>query len=361
VRGVVTDAEPETVAGRPAQPVAIDPLRYPAWDSLLAAHPESSFFHGSAWARVLHETYAHQPAYFCRFAAGQLAALLPVMEVSSRWTGRRGVSLPFTDVCVPLGGGEGDGHALYDEALAHGRRGGWRYLECRGPVPGCPGTSPSLAFYGHVIDLEPGPDALFNGLEGAVRRGIRRAEEERLQIEFGTDLESVRIFYALHCQTRSRHGLPPQPFRFFENIACHVLNQGQGGVFIARAGLAPVAAAVFFHHGRQALYKFGASDYAFQRLRPNNLLMWEAMKRYARQGFRRLHLGRTSLGNEGLRRFKLGLGAAEHRIEYSKYDFSRQGFVVDTDRAEGWFNRVFRCLPLPLLRLAGQALYPHLS
>ncbi len=235
------------------------------------------------------------------------------MEVSSRWTGRRGVSLPFTDCLRAAQRRGGDGHTLYEAALAHGRRRGWRYVECRGIVPGCPGALPSLAFYGHVIDLEPGPDALFKGLDGAVRRGIRKAEEVRLQMEFGVDFESVRTFYGLHCQTRSRHGLPPQPFRFFENIARHVLGQGQGRVFIARAGLTPVAAAVFFHRGRQALYKFGASDYAFQRLRPNNLVMWEAMKRYAGEGFMGLHLGRTSLANEGLRRFKLGFGATEHR------------------------------------------------
>ena len=359
--GVARGAEPETLADRAGKAVAIDPLQYPAWDSLLAAHPESSFFHGSAWARVLHDTYGHQPAYFCRFVAGQLADLLPVMEVSSRWTGRRGVSLPFADFCAPLGGGEGDSEALHGAALAYGRQRGWRYLECRGNVGGRREPSPSLAFYGHVIDLEPGPDALLRGLDGAARRGIRKAREARLEVGFGADLESVRTFYALHCRTRSRHGLPPQPFRFFENIARHVLEQGQGGVFTARTGRGPVAAAVFFHRGGEALYKFGASDYAFQSLRPNNLVMWEAMKRYAGEGFKRLHLGRTSLANEGLRRFKLGFGAAEHRIEYSKYDFRRRKFVVDRDRAEGWLNRIFQCLPLPLLRLAGQALYPHLS
>jgi hypothetical protein len=361
MQGALTDADRHTVLGAPGQPVAIDPLLYPAWDSLLAAQARSSFFHGSAWARVLHETYGHQPAYFCRFATGQLTELLPVMEVSSLWTGRRGVSLPFTDFCAPLSSGEGDGHALYDAVLAQGRRRGWRYLECRGIVPGRPSARPSLAFLGHVIDLEPGPEALFNGFEGAVRRGIRRAEGSGLQIEFGADIESVKTFYALHCRTRSRHGLPPQPFVFFKNIARHVLDQGQGGVLIARAGLTPVAAALFFHHRRQALYKFGASDYAFQGLRPNNLVMWEAIKRYAGHGFTALHLGRTSLANQGLRRFKLGFGAAEHRIEYSKYDFSRRQFVLDTDRAQGWFNRLFQHLPLPLLRLAGQALYPHLS
>ena len=38
-----------------------------------------------------------------------------------------------------------------------------------------------------------------------------------------------------------------------------------------------------------------------------------------------------------------------------------QGLVRTVDRAESWMNNVFRCLPLPLLRLAGNLLYPHLS
>jgi hypothetical protein len=61
-----------------------------------------------------------------------------------------------------------------------------------------------------------------------------------------------------------------------------------------------------------------------------------------------------------LRRFKLGLGAVEKKLQYAKYDFSSKQFVVDVDQVEGWFNRVFSRLPLPVLRLAGAALYPHL-
>jgi lipid II:glycine glycyltransferase (peptidoglycan interpeptide bridge formation enzyme) len=127
--------------------------------------------------------------------------------------------------------------------------------------------------------------------------------------------------------TRRRQGLPPQPLRFFENIAQYVLAHGHGFVATARWEGKPLAAGVFFHHGRKAFYKFGASDYAFQGLRPNNILFWEVIKRYVDQGIDTLHLGRTSLGNEGLWRFKLGFGALEERIEYYKYDFIRRTFV----------------------------------
>jgi hypothetical protein len=91
------------------------------------------------------------------------------------------------------------------------------------------------------------------------------------------------------------------------------------------------------------------------------ILLWQAIKRFASNGFDRLHLGRTSLVNEGLRRFKLGFGAQEERIEYYKYDFVKQTFVSEIDNSTGWFNWAFRRMPLPMLQLAGEVLYPHLS
>jgi len=347
---------------RPAvEELPVNPLEQSGWDDLVAEHPQGTFFHGSAWARVLRNTYGHTPKYFCRMNGSRLESLLPVMEVSSLWTGRRGVSLPFTDLCPslrPAIPGDGD---LFEQALEYGRSRDWKYLECRGGVIPASNAIPSLAFYGHTINLEVDEQTLFARTEASVRRGIRKSEQAGLSVRFGNDLGSIRSYFDLHCQTRRRHGLPPQPLRFFENIGRHAIQPGHGWVILVEQAGRPLAAAIFFHFGRQAFYKFGASDYAFQNLRPNNLLMWSAIKWYAAHGCTALHLGRTSLAHEGLRRFKLGFGANEERLEYYRYDFSRAAFVTDVDRVDGWFNPVFRALPLPLLRLAGATLYPHLS
>ncbi len=89
--------------------------------------------------------------------------------------------------------------------------------------------------------------------------------------------------------------------------------------------------------------------------------MWRAMERYAGKGFEALSLGRTSLMHEGLRRFKLGFGAAEEKIDVCKFDYAKGEFVQEEDKVEGWFNRVFERLPIFALRLAGKLLYRHLS
>ena len=130
----------------------IDPLEDAGWDARLTAVPSSSFFHGAAWARVLRETYGFQPVYFTlshhpansgasllpnakpaspaslpRHHPLEFHALLPVMEVNSWLTGRRGVSLPFTDECAPLCTDADSFGRLFREVLEYSRARAWNF------------------------------------------------------------------------------------------------------------------------------------------------------------------------------------------------------------------------------------------
>src|SRR5215468_8635906 len=89
-------------SGSSWQMCALDPLGDSAWDHVVALHPDGSCFHTSGWARVLHRTYKHRPFYLQFFHRRRLAALIPLMEIRSPFTGRRGVCLPFSDSCEPL-------------------------------------------------------------------------------------------------------------------------------------------------------------------------------------------------------------------------------------------------------------------
>lgn len=338
-----------------------DPLRHVAWDGLLAAFPEATFFHTAAWSRVLAATYGHQPVYFASGARGRDQMVLPVMEVNSMFTGRRGVALPFTDECSPLGENTSEAGRLYEQVLAHGRAKRWRYLELRGGLGSWPGATASVEYFGHELDLTQGESKLFESVDSAVRRGIRKARNAGLTSERSTSLESVRNFYRLHCATRRRQGVPPQSFAFFANICRYVLEPGHGSVFtVAHAGR-PIAAAIFFHRAQHVIYKFGASDFSSQQMRPNNLLMWEAIQHYAGLGFGVLDFGRTARDNYGLGRFKRGFGARERRIQYARYGFSEEKFVSEPESAVGRFGWVVRSLPGSLLRFVGSILYRHRS
>jgi len=289
------------------------------------------------------------------------SALLPVLEITSALTGRRGVSLPFTDSCEPLGQTPDDIRSLVTAAVDLAHRRHWRRLELRGGAHVFPERPPATTFYGHTLDLTPSESVLLKQTDSAVRRAIRKAEQAGVTVEFSTSLESVETFYRLLAYTRRRHGVPPQPFAFFRNLQQRILAPGQGTIAIARLNGQPIASALYLFAGKSVIYKYGASDERHQQVRANNLVMWRAISTFARQGFTALDFGRTSLDNPGLRTFKLSWGTRETPEHYLLYDCKTRRWITTPDRSTSWHTPVFQRLPLPLSRLLGNLLYRHIG
>jgi hypothetical protein len=339
----------------------VNPLDDPHWDADLAACPGATVFHATAWARVLHSAYGYRPVYFVATDKAGARSLLPLMEVDSWLTGRRGIALPFTDESGPLAADPQSFRALHEATLAYGKQRHWKYLEFRGGRALFGDVPASESFVGHRLDLTGGESAVLDRFESSTRRAIRKGEHGEVTIEFSRDLESVEAFYRLMCITRRRHGVPPQPFSFFACIHRHVLAKDLGWIVLARHNGIPVAGAVYLHFGKTVTYKYGASDEKFQHLRANNMVMWEAIKRHAADGFTTLDFGRTALDNEGLRKFKLGWGTVEHAIDYVRQDLRTDQFSRAKPSSSARLSRVFQSLPDPIFRLVGAILYKHVA
>ena len=344
----------------------VDPVRDASWDEEALGHPGCTAFHTSGWARVLSETYGHRAEY-CRITrGGTVVALLPLMNLRSKLSAARGISLPFTDLCGPLvfGGdresAEGVVRAILENAGALAMERGWKYVEFRGDGVAPEGAKRAVSFHGHSVQLE-GEAEMLGRMDGAWRRALRKGERSGLTASTERSREAMLEFYGLHAQTRRHHGLPPQPVSFFLNIQKHMMELGNGFVSVVRQSGRAVAASVFLRHGAKAIYKYGASDRKQLEARPNNLAMWHGMKTLAAEGCETLHLGRTSMGNEGLRRFKLGLGAEESVISYYKYEPRDRTWEAGADHAGGAHNRIFSRMPLAINRLLGTLIYPHLD
>ena len=352
--------EPKT-SGKSLQMRILDPIHEPSWDHVIALHRDSGCFHTSAWAKVLHQTYKHQPFYL-QFSRGhRLAALIPLMEVRSPFTGRRGVCLPFSDACEPLIFDPEVIGLVGDRLVRFAQERRWKYLEIRGGKLFRLTESSAAEFYGHTLDLRNGAEELTTRFASPVRRAIRKAERNGVSTVVIRNRPAIRDFYRLHVQTRRRHGLPPQPASFFLNIYEHIIKPGLGFVVLARRGSRPIAAAIFFRFGKNALYKYGASDKRFQEFRANNLVMWQSIQFLARGGAEKLHFGRTACDNDGLRRFKLSWDTREETIDYFRVDPSDRKCLVAAPHHSGFHKRIFGRLPLAINRLAGSMIYPHLD
>jgi len=392
----------------------INPITYPGWDELLLRTPGASFFHSSAWAKVLAESYGYTPLYFTVLENGKLRALVPMMEVNSFLTGKRGVSLPFTDYCEPIVGETNEFVVLFNSIIEYGKKKGWKYVELRGgerylnnlsprtssPVaasetrnlePGTcneslsvprssplgvqpsvvpdsrnltPGASrliPFRSYLGHTLDLSQNESQVFSRFRDSTKRNIKKAIKEKVKAEISNSLESIKEFYRLNCMTRKEHGLPPQPFNFFKKIFDNVISNNLGFVILASYDDKNVAGGVYFHFGEKAVYKYGASAMAYQNLRANNLVMWEAIKWYCHNGFDHFCFGRTEPENQGLIQFKSGWGTTEQKISYYLYDFRKEEFISAKSKVTGFHNKIFRNMPLPLLKKLGSVIYKHVG
>jgi hypothetical protein len=337
----------------------IDPTRYPQWDQLLFSKPNCSFFHSSAWARVLAESYGFRPIYFASFDEGNLSNLIPIMEVGSFVTGRRGVSLPFTDQCQAIFKEEVDYEGLFNNIIDYGKRRAWRYVEFRGQNQFLSRHIHSYCYYTHKLDLTIPEDQIFSSFRASTRRNIRKAIRKGVTVDICYSMDSISEFYRLNCMTRRHHGLPPQPFNFFKKVLDHIILSDQGILLLASYKGKIIAGAVFFHFGDNALFKYGASDMRFQLLRANNLVLWKAIRWCIEKNLLSVSFGRTWPKHKGLRQFKRGFCSIEEVANYYRYDLGRETFMANWSRDEERLGKIFHRMPIPVLRIIGTLLYRH--
>src|SRR5258705_3628038 len=73
-----------------------------AWQTFVESHPNSRIFHTSGWLEALRRTYGYEPIVYAASNGRSITSGIPFCRIRSRLTGRRLVSLPFSDHCQPL-------------------------------------------------------------------------------------------------------------------------------------------------------------------------------------------------------------------------------------------------------------------
>lgn len=282
------------------------------------------------------------------------------MEIKSPFTSKRGVSLPFTDHCPPIIKDLNQFNEIFDQVIQYGKKVGWKYIDFKGGKEYLQDSIPTETLLTHNLDLISTEQNIFSAFRSNTKRNIKKAVKVDVQVKIQNSLKSVKEFYRLHCMTRKGHGIPPQPFYFFKKIYDHIISKRHGCVTLALYNNKVVAGAVYFHLKDTVIFKFGASDTSYQHLRPNNLVKWEAIKFYARNGYKNINFGRTDPDNKGLVQFKRGWGTREGTINYYQYDLTKDAFIKDSPKIKSSYA-LFQRMPLPLLKLTGHLLYRHIG
>jgi len=339
----------------------INPIEFHNWDEWILSTEKYSFFHSSGWTQVLHESYGYKPLYFALGDKNELKMLLPLMEINSFFTGKRGVALPFSDYCEPIIKGDVNFEMVLDTIIDYGRIHGWKYIEIRGGKNIFKQVYPFSEYYTHNLRLSGDENETFTCFRDSTKRNIKKALKEGVEVQISRSYESIRKFYFLNCITRKRHGLPPQPSYFFKRIHDFLISRGYGNVVLAYYKRKAIAGAIFFHFGKKAVFKYSASDRKYHHLRPNNLVLWEGIRWYLKSGYSSISFGRTDINNKGLRQYKSGWGAEESIIKYYRIGIKNENVPENSNNILHLSNEIFKNIPIPFLRLIGLILYRHLG
>jgi hypothetical protein len=364
----LNDSEVTLSIHKPKVAHCVEPLQDRRWDEFVRKHPRASLFHCSAWLEALSRTYQYKPVAYTTSPAGRsLENGVVFCQVESWLTGRRLVSLPFSDHCEPLVDGEDDIDAITVALDQEFLQGSWHYLEMRPLRPFDIATSlhhATVPYTLHQLDLGPDMDTLFrNCHKNSTQRKILRAEREGLRYADGSGENLLEDFYRLHTLTRKRHRRPPQPREWFLNLI-----DGFGDALKIRAALngnRTVAAIITIRHKDTMVYKYGGSDPSFHHLGGMHLLLWGAIQEAKAAGLRFFDFGRTEADQRGLITFKKRWGTKQTSLIYSRYAASENASHLFESSALDWKSRAARYLLARmhpgLLSLAGRALYRHVG
>ncbi|MGB9619214.1 MAG: lipid II:glycine glycyltransferase FemX [Armatimonadota bacterium] len=344
----------------------LNPLDDPRWPEFLSRHPAASVFHTPQWLEVLRRTYGYDPVVYTTTPPGrELADGIPFCRVNSWLTGKRLVSLPFSDHCEPLVDNADDLREIEQYLLAEATRQGWKYVELRplrlpgGDEAGSSAFGPAERFHFHSLDLSPDSDQLLASFhKTSVVQMIRRAERERLEYQVGQSDDLLRQFYRMLLMTRRKHQTPPQPYEWF----CNLVECLQGSAYVhvcSRDGI-PMASIITAAYKRVHYYKYGCSDPRYTNLGGTPMLIWKAIKIAKKDGAAVLDMGRTDIGNQGLITFKERWGCSRSPLVYRRCPAPGR---VREDK--GWpmklAGRAFSWCPDAVLSLVGRLIYRHVG
>jgi hypothetical protein len=339
----------------------VDHLRDRRWLEFLERHASASVFHAPEWLEALRRTYGYEPLILTTSAPGEdLSNALVFCQVQSWLTGRRMVSLPFSDHCEPLVHSPEQIECLLSGMKRDMGAHKWKYIEIRSVNVGTAfpaDVERAETFCLHRLDLRPTLEELFRGFhKNGVQKMIRRAERETLAYEEGRSESLLTKFYGLTVLTRRRQQLPPPPLAWFRNlIAC----MGEKlKIRLASKDGHPVASILTLRYKATLVYKYGCANRNFFKLGGTQLLLWKTIQEAKNEGLLEFDMGRSAWDNPGLIVSKDRWGAARSLLTYLRYP-PRPSQPGVTGLSMRMAKPIISVAPDRLLTTAGSVLYRH--
>lgn len=330
------------------------------WDAYVRSAAGGLPLHLSGWRHVMQETYGYETRYLMARSNQQIVGVLPLFLVPSRLTGKRAMTMP--------GGLCADDNAAAVSLLENGLQtavaGGVNRLlvqDSRQKWSDRWQTESRHVYW--VVDLGSSEDDLWKRLDGNIRRQVRKAKRNNLQVEVGRDEKLVEPFYEMFSQFTHQAGTPVFGKAFLQNVV-NSFPEGYN-VALVRHENQPIAGYFQLEMGDTVYGMWGAALPATLKLRPAYLALWAIMRDAVNNGFSQLDMGRSP-AEANASKFKGQWGGTSSPVYQTimmKNDQERSNSLsseVQSNERFQLFMQVWPRLPLSLTRFLGPKLRWHI-
>jgi CelD/BcsL family acetyltransferase involved in cellulose biosynthesis len=339
------------------------------WNNYLSS-THSTVYHTLEWRSVLENLFHYRTFYaLCRHNR-DIVGILPLAFVRSWITGKRVVSLPYSQYGGPI---VSDVRALdcMVEHLVGYLSQGFEYVRLRPRERLDEGVVDraglkKLDYYARcVIPLENrNDDDVREHLHKSVIRSIKASIRAGIHIENCDYQHDGDIIQTMMFQTCKKHGVPPYPPTLLDAIHEKLVSKNLARTFVARLEGRVIAALIMFTMSGEGIYAYNFSDRKYLRLRPNNALIWAAIQWSLENRLSIFDLGISSPQDNQLLPFKKRWGAVEHTLR--EYFITRGDKPIVPDRRASlkykWATMVWRHLvPNYFASKFGPALLSHID
>jgi CelD/BcsL family acetyltransferase involved in cellulose biosynthesis len=288
-----------------------------AWDDLVAACPEATVFHTSAWARVW--TAEWKDARWEAMVVADGNTYAGGIGAIARRRGHYETvdTMPFATYGGPIVRRDHADRASVRRLLldAFARRVG-RRLTVRSQMAWYAGTReeipeslPVEEAVTHVLALDADFARLASGFSPSTRRLVRQAEESGLTMRVAESVGDIRAFYEIATETVRRRGGAPKPLSLYEEIFEKLVPAGLARFHLVLHDEEPVAASLDLFHQGIATSWLPVSRESSWNLRPNNFLVARLLATLCEAGYLEYNFGASPPDAAGLVRYKEGWGA----------------------------------------------------
>lgn len=174
----------------------------------------------------------------------------------------------------------------------------------------------SVEFAG-ILDLNKTEEEILQGMRQRLRRALRKATKNDIQVEKSTDPVDIHEFYEIELQTAGRHHFVAFSEDFLTKQFAAFAEHGEAVLYTAKYQGQTLAQNFMIFYGNEASYHYGVSSELGTKLSGAPLLHLKAMRDARQRGIKRYNLwgivgeDETDHRFYGVSCFKRGFGVQE--------------------------------------------------